>query len=151
MQGFEPRGSVAGDLTACLTYMKVGNTTVITAGNAVYMNAGFLENKTSTSLLIGVAAETVTGNTTSTECGVYCDPNILYYNDADGDLATIEQGLLFKTAFTAGKMKIDQSTAAANPGALRSTYGFVLIKRNPDGDADISKGLFKIHTAALQF
>lgn len=143
MSFFEPRSSVAGDLTTALTYFKASNGVIITAGYAVSLVAGFVENIADTGdPLLGVSSETVTGTSTSTEVGIYCDPNMVYYNDADGSIINTDIGKVFRTT-TSGV--IDQST-----GAINTAYAFVCIKRDPDGDADASKGLFKPYRTQLQ-
>jgi len=135
---FEPRGSLTGDLTEALTNFIVSNTVIVTKGNSVTLVAGFVENASGDVAedVLGVAASTVTGTSASVEVGVYCDPNLLYYNDADGDLATADLGKVYRTL--AGGAQIDQSTGAAD-----STQQYILVKTDPDGDGDKSKGLFK--------
>lgn len=135
---FEPRSSITGDLTQALTYFRVSNGITVTKGNAVALILGYVENHAGTVAeeLLGVAASTVTGTAASIEVGVYCDPNILYYNDADGSLAVADLGKVYRP--TAGGAQIDQSTGSAN-----STQDFILVKNDPDGDQDASKGLFK--------
>lgn len=135
---FEPRGSITGDLTEALTNFIVSNGVTVTKGNAVSLVNGFVENLNGlvNEDLLGVAASTVKGTSASVEVGVYCDPNILFYNDADANLATADLGKIYRTL--AGGAQIDGSTGAAN-----STQQFVLVGKNPDGDGDRSKGLFK--------
>ncbi len=139
LQGFEPRGSLAGDLTQATFPFIVSNGITVTAGNAVVLFAGYVENKDyseSNVGVLGVATATVTGTSGSATVGVICDPNVVYYNDADGALAQADVGKIYQVAISSGKMNIDQSTGADN-----SAGDFVLIKKDPDGDADASKGL----------
>lgn len=96
-------------------------------------------------LLLGVAAETVTGDSSSTEVGVYCDPNMTYYNDADGDLASADVGAIYCCTTTGNQ--IDQSSAETVLDY--TTYPFILVGTNPDGDQDHSKGLFKPYQTYL--
>ena len=141
---FVPQGSITGDLTQALTYFTVSSGITITRGNAVVLTGGYVENHAGTvaDRLLGVAAETVTGTSASLQVGIYCDPNILYHNDADGDLTIAYVGTTFRV--TAGGTRIDQSTSAAE-----STTQFILVKRDPDGDGDASKGLFKPYKTLL--
>lgn len=150
IQGFEPRGTTAGDLTQALMDFIVSNGVVVTAGNAVTLISGYVENQEKAvgrAGILGVAASTVTGTSASATVGVYCDPNITFYNDADGSLAQADIGNIYNTVITSGKMYIDQSTGTS---AIASTsLPFVLVKKDPDGDQDASKGLFKIYNSVL--
>ena len=141
---FVPQGSITGDLTQALTYFTVSSGITITKGNAVALTGGYVENHAGTvaDRLLGVAAETVTGTSASNQIGIYCDPNILYHNDADGDLTIAYVGTCFRV--TAGGTRIDQSTTTAN-----SAIQFILVKRDPDGDNDASVGLFKPYKMLL--
>jgi len=141
---FVPQGSITGDLTQALTYFTASNGITITRGNAVALKGGYVENHAGTvaDRLLGVAAETITGTSASLQIGIYCDPNILYHNDASGDLTIAYIGTCFRV--TAGGTQIDQGTSAAN-----SAIQFVLVKRDPDGDGDASKGLFKPYKTLL--
>lgn len=69
---------------------------------------------------------------------VLLDPagQILYYNDASGDLAQTNLGQLFDCV--AGSSQIDQASASDTSGS------FQLLVLDPDGDGDASKGLFRI-------
>jgi len=147
---FEPRSSIAGDLTQALSYFKLSNAVVVTMGDALTIVNGFVErlDKAQAGVnqyLLGVAAETLTGTSASAEIGVYCDPNLLYYSDADGDLATADIGKIY--CVTTGANRIDQSTAKA--ATTNTTFPFILVKTDPDGDNDASKGLFKPYHTLL--
>lgn len=144
MAKFLPQNSITGDLTEALTYFVVSNAITITKGNAVVLTGGYVENHNGNvaDRLLGVAAETVLGTTASVEVGVYCDPNILYHNDADGDLTIAYVGQCFRV--TAGGTQIDQSSATAE-----STTQFILVKRDPDGSGDASTGWFKPYKTLL--
>lgn len=149
IQGFEPRGSLSGDLTQATFPFIVSNGVVVTAGNPVFINSGgYLDNigilSESAKGMLGVAVETVTGSSASATCGVICDPNVVYYNDADGDLAQADLGKVYQVTIASGKAKIDQST-----GAVTSANKMILIKKDPDGDKNASKGLFKIYASQL--
>ena len=65
----------------------------------------------------------------------------LYYNDADGDLAQTNVGQFFDTTSTGDQ--ISASSASDTSGQ------FQLLQIDPDGDADASKGLFRISEPAL--
>ena len=69
---------------------------------------------------------------------VVVDPSgsILWYNDADGDLAQAQVNALYDVL--AGADQIDQSSVEDTSGQ------FQLVSIDPDGDADLSKGLFRI-------
>lgn len=143
---FEPRGSITGDLTSAIQEFIVSNGVTCTKGYAVTLWNGYLENVAANQPLLGVAAETVKGTTASVKCGVYCDPNILYYNDADGNNANADVGQAYQV--TASR-RIDQSTGLDAEGANLTKYQFILVKTDPDGDADRSKGLFKPFNSQL--
>ena len=138
---FIPRNSITGDSTGALTHFVVSNGVTITQGYAVTLVGGYVEVIANTGeALLGVAAETVTGDG-SKKVGVHTDPNTIYYNDADGNLAQADVGKVYRT--TAG-FKIDQST-----GAVNTAYPFILVGIDPDGDGDASKGLFKPYRTQL--
>ena len=144
MAKFLPQCSIVGDLTEALTYFVASSGITITKGNAVVLTGGYVENHNGTvaDRLLGVVAETVTGTSASLEVGVYCDPNIIYHNDADGDLTIDDVGKVFRV--TAGGTQIDESTATSE-----SSTQFVLIKRDPDGNGDASTGWFKPYVTLL--
>jgi len=63
-------------------------------------------------------------------------PNYLFYNDTSGDLtATME----FQYFYITSESQVDGSS-----GTDSHVEQFRLISRDPDGDADASKGLFQI-------
>lgn len=63
--------------------------------------------------------------------------DVLWYNDSSGTLATTNLFQFFDVVAASGQ--IDQSTASDSNGQ------FQLIAIDPDGDADVSKGLFCIN------
>jgi len=63
--------------------------------------------------------------------------NYLWYNDADDSLTATMEGQFFN--ITAGSAQIDVATATDT-----AYEQFRLIERDPDHDADASKGLFQI-------
>ncbi len=138
---FEPRGSITGDLTQHMQEFVVSNAVVVTRGFAVTLVNGYLELCGTNQPLLGVAAETVTGDTNSVKVQVYTDPNMLYYNDADGNLGQVNDvGQVYQVS---GSRRIDQSTGSDAEGAALTTYQFILVKTDPDSDSDLSEGLFK--------
>lgn len=141
-QGFQPRGTLAGDLTQATLPFIVSNAVTVTAGNAVTLVNGYLENiaSTSTTGILGVAAETVKGTSTSLTCAVYCDPNLVYYNTAETALVITSVGKVFKVATTSGKQYI-----SATSGAVNSANHFIMLKRDPDDTENTKSGLFKIY------
>ena len=144
---FEPRSSLIGDLTQNLQEFVVSNGVIATQGFALTLTSGYAELCGTNEPLLGIAAETVTGNTSSAKVKVFTDPNILYYNDADGNLGQVDD--IGKVYQLTGSRRIDQSAAAAAEGASLTTYQFILVKTNPDGDNDLSEGLFKPHSPQL--
>jgi hypothetical protein len=66
---------------------------------------------------------------------VVVDKDALWYNDTAGALAAADEYKFFDVA--------DQDQIADQDGA-DNAGAFILVKRDPDGDADASKGIFKI-------
>ena len=68
---------------------------------------------------------------------VMVDPRAEYFNDANGSLSGADIGKYFD--IVAASDQIDQSTAT-------NTYSaqMVCVKVNPDNDADLSKGIFRV-------
>jgi hypothetical protein len=64
-----------------------------------------------------------------------CDPYALFYNDADGSLTSAMDMEFFSLV---DEDQIDADTNHATIGEMQ------LWKRDPDGDGDASKGLFRI-------
>ena len=144
---FEPRSSLDGDLTSSLMEFVVSNAVRVTKGFAVTLVNGYVELCSANQPLLGVAAETILGNTSSVKVAVYTNPNIIYYNDADGNNAQVNDiGQAYQVS---GSRRIDQSTGSDAEGAALTTYQFILVKTDPDGDGDLSKGLFKPFNSQL--
>ena len=100
-------------------------------GKALTPDTGTLHDYT-----MGAANETTT--TQQYKVGfIPALPNYLFYNDADDDLTATMEFQFFN--ITAGSAQIDMATATDTPYEQ-----FRLIERDPDGDADASKGLFQI-------
>jgi len=69
---------------------------------------------------------------------VYIDPcgSLLFYNDADGDFADTN---LFQFFDVASGTQVTHGSASDSNGQVQ------LIQRDPDGDSDLSKGLFRVN------
>jgi len=71
---------------------------------------------------------------------VVVDKNSLWYNDTAGDLVVADEYKFFDVASAA---QVADQNGHDTAGAL------MLIKRDPDGDGDASKGIFKIAESNL--
>lgn len=139
----QPWGSLSGDLTEHLLRFRVSSLTIATLGHPQQLVNGYLEPMDGTVAgdeVAGVAAETITGNTSSATCAVYTDPNILYANDADGVLTFAAVGQSFRILANTGQ--VDAST-----GTISSDQPFVLVRVDPYLENDFSAGLFKVYTS----
>lgn len=172
--GFFNKGSAYGELTPTdsRNYI-IANSATVKVGDAVRVNnAGFLVRAAAGEAILGVVVgisdlnglniftPQATGTTGSTltpddqiavsstnqsdatrnvKGTVRLDPAgvLYYYNDADGDLAATNELQFFDN--NASGNQITQSTASDSNGQWQ------LVKRDPDGDADLSKGLFRIN------
>jgi len=139
----EPWGSLSGDLTEHLLKFRVSSLITITKGYPVIQKNGYLEMVDGIVLedILGVAAETVKGTTTSAKCAIYTDPDIIYANDANGVLKFADVGKVYRVIANSGQIR--QSSGVAN-----TTQQFVLIKVDPYEENDMSAGLFKIYRSA---
>lgn len=175
--GFYPRGNLLGGANTQPMYdFIIANSATIKIGDAVRENtAGFTVRAAAGEAILGVVegivdanginvfsprATGVTGTTLTPDdqvavsstnqsdatrnikAQVKLDPagHILYYNDADSDLAATNDFQFF------------DSNAAGNQivvGGSDSNGQWQLIKRDPDGDGDLSKGLFRIAEGIL--
>ena len=165
MAGFELRGHLLGSESPVVTEMIIVNSATVVVGDAVNVSAGFVQRATAGSKVLGIAAAIVSekgidldnapaadfdGTWTSSSATyvaaadnqtdkkvkvkIIADPYALFYNDSAGDLANADEKL-FLDLVSATQI------ADANAG---STGQFQLWKRDPDGDADASKGLWRI-------
>lgn len=164
MAGFHYRKSSLTKDEPVLQYYIVANSEVITIGDAVNLNtSGFAEVVDAGDKVAGIVAQLVDENgqpvdhdtdtldtwtvpsTNQTvaqyKVGIMMSKNIAYYNDADDTLATTNLLQFFDTV--AAGDQIDASTASDTAGQ------FQLISLDPDGDADASKGLFRIAESQL--
>ena len=72
---------------------------------------------------------------------VIIDPRQEYYNDADADLAAGDDG---------NYMDVVAASDQINVASLSATAAqFMLMERDPDNDADASKGIFRIAESML--
>jgi len=168
-KGFWPKKNLTGpDLPVALEFI-LDDSETITIGDAVDLNAGFIQAVDAGDDVLGVVTGivdsngvpvnhpdadvdgTVTGddtyvaasdNTTvkQVKVQVITSPYVLFYNDADGDLAQAQVGTFYDTTATGDQ--IDQSSTTTNGQ-------FQLISIDPDGDGDASKGLFRISESQL--
>lgn len=90
---------------------------------------------------VAVSSTNQSDATRNIKAEIIVNPDVLFYNDANGDLAATNEGQLFDTV--AAGDQIDQSSASDTSGQ------FQLIERDPDGDGDASKGLFRIAESQL--
>ena len=176
--GFYPRANLLGGANTQPMYdYIIANSTTIKIGDAVRVNtSGFIVRAAAGEAILGVVESIVdanginvfspraTGTTGTTltpddqvavsstnqsdatrniKVQVKLDPagQVLYYNDADGDLAATNDFQFFDSS-AAG----NQITASTN---LDTNGQWQLIKRDPDGDGDLSKGLFRIAEGQL--
>lgn len=173
--GFSFRRCFIGQEHPGIFYYRVANSSTIKIGDAVRLNTnGFLVRAGAGNPVLGIVEslyndqklnvfslgagtagaslspddQVVTASDNQTradyvQAGVYMDPSgsLLFYNDANGDLATTN--LLQSFDVVAGSGQIDQATASDTNGQ------FQLIMLDPDGDADASKGLFRVAEGEL--
>lgn len=71
---------------------------------------------------------------------VIVDPNMEYYNDADGSLAQADIGTYHD--LVAASDQIDQDTGSTGQEG-DNTNGWILLEIDPHNDGDASKGIFK--------
>lgn len=92
---------------------------------------------------VATASDNQTRTDNYIQVQVLLDPagNALFYNDADGDLATTN--LLQSFDVVAASGQIAQNTASDSNGQ------FQLVKLDPDNDGNASKGLFRIAEGQL--
>ena len=170
MAGFEYRGQLSGAQDPVTLPIIIGNSITVKVGDAVklvaFASGGGLTRATAGEEVIGVLVGIVDANgidldntstdnydgtwtsssktyvasadnmTDKTVKGlVVVDKEALWYNDSAGSLAVADEYKFFDVA--------DQDQIADQDGA-DNAGAFVLIKRDPDGDADASKGIFKI-------
>jgi hypothetical protein len=155
---FEYRKSLVTKDEPTLLYFIINNSETITRGDAVNIDAnGHAEPADATEKVMGIVAHVVdkngikvapdsgtldnytvaSDNETSAQkkVGIIVSKYALFYNDSDDTLATTNLGQFFDLIT---EYQIDASSASDTSGT------FQLMELDPDGDADASKGLFRI-------
>jgi len=170
MAGFEYRGQLSGAQDPVTLPVIIGNSQTVKVGDAVKLvafasgggacratageevlgicvgivdkNGIDLDNTssdnydgtwTSSSKTYVASADNTTDKTV--KALVVVDKEALWYNDSAGTLAVADEYKFFDVT--------DQDQIADQDGA-DNAGAFILIKRDPDGDGDASKGIFKI-------
>lgn len=174
--GFRFRKSLHGPDNPMILKFRAGNSVTLTHGDAVRLNnAGLVvlaaagnpvlgivhgitdelggnllalgyKNNTGATLTGDDTVATASDNSTRTNyimVEVEVDPagSAVYYNDADGNLA--QTNLLQFFDVLAASDQIDSSSASDTSGQ------FQLVALDPDGDGDLSKGLWRIAESQL--
>lgn len=175
MAGFEYRGQLNGAENPVVLEIPIANSATVTVGDALQNEAfgsgsgvkraaagteilgvciGIVDNKgidltnTLSSNYDGTwTASTKTYVATSdnmtdkiVKAQVVVDKNAIWYNDSAGTLAAAD---IMKFFDIADQDQVGDQDGADNAGAM------ILIKRDPDGDGDASKGLFIIAESEL--
>lgn len=176
MAGFELRKAMSGGEGLTVHQRRnliITNSATVKHGDAVKLASGFITRVTATGRVFGVVvglvdkndqpvdhrrkshAATITGSGRDVQAAVasdnqtvdrikavvITDPNALFYNDANGNFAQADVGAFYDVVAASGQ--IDQASKSATSGQ------FQLIEIDPDGDGDLSKGLFKIAESQL--
>jgi len=175
MAGFEYRGQLNGAENPVTLPISIGTSKTVKVGDALVMDAlgdgGGCERASAGTKVLGICigitnkdgidldnanSGTYDGTWTSAtkvyaassdnmtdkevKAQVVVDTNALWYNDSAGDTAAADIAKFFDLT--------DQDQIADQNG--HDTAGaFILIKRDPDGDADASKGIFKVSETAF--
>jgi len=166
MAGFSLRGHLLGAANPVTRDAIVGNSQTVTVGDAVKMTDGFAQVCDANDRIMGIVAGITDANgidLDSTQSDNYdgtwtssaktyvatsdnqtdkkvkvkmiCDPYALFYNDADASLTSAMDMEFFSLI---DEDQVDGDTNSATVGELQ------LWKRDPDSDADASKGIFRI-------
>jgi hypothetical protein len=172
---FQYRGQLNGKENPVTLTVPVGNSDAVVVGRAVkldtFSNGGGIIAATAGSKILGILVglvdkygvdldnsnQSITGTwVTSTKTftaasdnmtvdkvagKVVVDKNSLWYNDAAGDLAQADELKFFDLGSAA---QVGDQNGHDTAGAV------MLMKRDPDGDADASKGIFKIAETQLE-
>jgi hypothetical protein len=163
MAGFSYRKSLITKDEPTLLYFIIDNSDTITLGDAVMINSdGHAVVATAGEEVAGIVAQVVDKNgiaiepdsgTTDTwtvasdnetvdmyKVGIIVSPFALFSNDSSGTLATTNLMQFFDLT--------DEDTI--NQGSASDASGqFQLVGLDPDNDADVSKGLFRIAESQL--
>jgi hypothetical protein len=175
MAGFEYRGQLNGGDNPVVLAVKIANSSTVKVGDAVqaeaFASGGGCKRAAAGTEILGVCIAIVDANgidldntsadkfdgTWTTASSTYAasadnmtdkaiaakvivDKNALWYNDAAGDLAAADELKYFDLD---DQDQVADQNGADNAGAL------ILVKRDPDGDGDASKGIFKIAESEL--
>lgn len=175
MAGFEYRGQLSGAQDPVTLTVNIGNSGTVKVGDAVKMdtlsNGGGVTRATAGSKVMGIVVGIVdkygidldntdpqnydgtwtsssktyvaaSNNTTVklVKALVVADDQSVWYNDSAGALVAADEFKFFDLT--------DQDQIADQNGS-DSAGAFVLVKRDPDGDADASKGLFVVAESNL--
>ena len=176
MAGFEYRGQISGGKENPVMHsVLIGNTQTVKVGDAVklvaFSSGGGLCRATAGEEVLGILVGIVDKNgidldNTSTDNydgtwtsssktyvtsadnmtdklvrgQVVVDKEAKWYNDSAGTLAAADEYKFFDVT--------DQDQIADQDGA-DNAGAFVLLERDPDGDADASKGIFKLAESEL--
>ena len=166
MAGFRLRGHLLGAQNPAQTEVIIDNEEVMTIGDAITMVAGFAVPCGADDRIFGIVTGIITNagidldscdaddydgtwvSSTNTytaaannetvkkvKVRVIADPYALFYNDANG---TLTQAMEFLHFSLTDEDQIAYDSSSATVGEMQ------LWKRDPDGDADLSKGLFRI-------
>jgi hypothetical protein len=169
MPGFEYRRNLDGSIGAPTLLRQIGkNSVVFTVGDMVRINtSGFVDIVDADEDISGVCVGVVdtTGKAIDSDSGTIFDytmasdnqtsakkevvfipalPHYLFYNDSSGTLAQTD---VLKCADLADQDQVDQSSLADSQKQVQ------LVVWDPDGDADASKGLFRVvetHLGSVQ-
>lgn len=166
MAGFEYRGQLNGAENPVTTHEIIEDSATVKVGDAITMNNGFAKRATANVRIFGICVGLVDkqgidlDNTNSSNLdGTYtsssqtyvaasdnetdkqikaiiiADEYSLWFNDASGSLTSAMNKEHFSLS---DQDQVDAGTNSATVGEMQ------LWKRDPDGDADASKGLFHI-------
>lgn len=171
---FQYRGQLNGAENPVVLDILVGNSDAVVVGRAVKMdtlgNGGGIIAATAGSRIVGILVGLTDkngidlDNTTQAHSGtwvpstqtftaaadnmtvdcirgkVIVDKNSLWYNDTAGDLVVADEYKFFD---------LGSAAQVADQNGHDSAGAMMLIKRDPDGDGDASKGIFKIAESNL--
>lgn len=179
MAGFQYRGQLNGAENPVTFHVPIANSETVSVGDAVQMEAfgsgGGVKRAAAGTEVLGIVTgivnavgidlvnakpDTFDGTFTPAAAGagdtyaasadnmtdkavialVVADKESLWYNDSAGSLAAAD---ILKFFDLADQDQIADQNGNDNAGA------FILIERNPDGDGDLSKGIFKIAESEL--
>lgn len=166
---FQYRGQLNGAANPVILPMLIANSSTVVVGRAVKMQSlgsgGGVIAATAGSLVAGIvqgivdkngidmdnSVQSITGTWTSStqsfassstnttvdlvKALVVVDKQALWYNDSAGDMAVADEYKFFDLLSAA---------QVADQNGHDTAGAFQLIKRNPDGDDDASKGIFRI-------